>query len=246
MRLAYFHYGLGEARIIAYHKEILDIHASIEGMDGSAPFQTFAPIFHVSPPVGTRTLRLEASKNGEILGTCQCQFNKGMHATEATGIFAEMPAPVPLINKETVTSHKRKNLVETLPPTDIIPLSQVFDSWDSNKEFSISVRDDQGTKNRVTGYSAVKDSVAGIRTALVMILSGQESGRIEFALWSREDGGLQLGGREGIGTPWKFYESIEVFPKKVKAIIGLPPQIVMQKAKQSEQIEDCSMQAARI
>src|SRR5437899_859247 len=92
MRLGFFHYGLGEARIIAYHRELLDIEASIEGIDQSVPFQAYAPIFHVSPPVGMKNVTLTASKNGEILGTCICQFNKGMHVSEPTGTFDGIPA----------------------------------------------------------------------------------------------------------------------------------------------------------
>jgi len=232
MRLAYFHYGLGEARIIAYHKELLDIQASIDGIDQAVPFQAFAPIFHVSPAVGMKNVTLTASKNGEILGTCICQFNKGLHISEPTGLFDGISAPVALIAKETVRAHKRKNLVQELPPTDVMLLSQVYDGWESNKEFSMNVKATHG-RVRITGYSATNDQIAGLRAGLVLILTGEQAGHMGFALWSKEDGGIQLSGGEGAGTPWKFYEDISVFPKKVQAIVGLPPVAVMEKTKKN-------------
>lgn len=235
MRLAFFHYGLGEARIIAYHKELLSIEASIEGMAGqSVPFHIFAPIFHVSHPVGMKNVTLTAWKAGEDLGSCTCQFNKGMHISGPTGIFEGMPVPVALIAKETVRAHKRKNLVQELPATDVMLLSQVYDSWEANREFSMNVKATHG-RIRITGYSAEKDQITGLRAGLAMILTGEEAGRIDFALWSREDGGIQLSGGEGAGTPWKFYETIDVFPKKVQAVVGLPPVSVMEKLKKNSE-----------
>jgi hypothetical protein len=110
----------------------------------------------------------------------------------------------------------------------------VYDSWDANKEFSMNVKATHG-RIRITGYSAERDQIAGLRAGLAMILTGEQSGHIDFALWSKEDGGIQLSGGEGAGTPWKFYEDISVFPKKVQAIVGLPPVTVMEKTKKNSE-----------
>jgi len=77
---------------------------------------------------------------------------------------------------------------------------------------------------RVSGWCTERGGiVASLRGALAVVVSGENTGWTGFVLWGA-DGGIALGGADGIGEHWALMDSYERLPQKVRDDVLVAPE----------------------
>jgi len=234
MHLAYVTIG-NEVRLAVYRTEPTDIVVNYVRPGGPktlrGKFKALAPRILVGPAMEKQrgfSLQSEGPVT-EFQGSCKGKFEDGrLVISESRGIFKGSRGPTELSERRTIEVEENRYSIE-LPATDIILLSKVFDSYEKRRQYFALLRPPEGEKKsvRVSGWSMERGGiVAPLCCALAVIATGEHAGWVGFVLFSRGNGGIALGGAEGVGEPWALLESYDRLPQKIRDEVLSPPDVI--------------------
>jgi len=213
MHLAYLTYG-NEVRLVIYRTDPADPKEIFVSLGGQrSQFHAYAPDILVGPAfTGRQGFSLQSND-----GACQARLENGkLLVDRKQGVFRDMKNPTKLTELQTIAVEANRYSTE-LPATDIIPLSHVYNSYERRRQYFVLLRPTKEQKGlRVSGWSTERGGiVAPLKAALAVVVSGEDIGWVGFVLWG-DNGGIALGGADGIGEPWALLNSYERLPQKVR------------------------------
>jgi hypothetical protein len=219
MKLGYFCYGAGLARVVLYSSEIRNVIISFTGPEGQqgqvAVLKSFTPSIFVGPPMKQQSFSLEAWEDDGICGACRGEFTEGLQLKDQSGVFVEL-SPIPLTSK-TISSPKIYDS-PGLSPTSIALLSGIrkidkghiivhaagAQYW--SDEGLVPLENNYG-RRRITGLSLKHGAIdAELCCAPVAVASGPESGKTGLVVWC-DNGYICIGGSLGDTRPAMFLPS---------------------------------------
>lgn len=191
----------------------------------------------VSEPMQLRDISLRAELDGEFQGEAHGCFVGGtLILTKRTGIFAKVEAHA-ITERETLRVFKFEDCVG-LDKTEIALLSRKWSGdqmrpygadtyWWSNA--GLRHMDAPGRRG-ITGFSLEEGGVVtSCHTALVVVTTGQYTGKTGWLAWGG-NAGVAVSGGDGKITGAVWYPSFNSLPRKVQDIVLLPPESIAKHA----------------